>query len=177
MPPPETEVPQLTVMPMIAAILTVIGYSLNDTIVVFDRIRENRGRIGTLNPNLINNSINQTLSRTILTSMTTFIVVSILYVFGGAGVHGFAFALMIGVVVGTYSSIGIATPLLYQPKLLRAVVTVMITLALIGGVMLQIENTTTRLAASGVIVVGCVVLLLRGRPAGGYTGGARAATA
>ncbi len=100
-------------LPMIAGFLTVIGYSLNDTIVVFDRIRENRGKLATLSANIINNSINQTLSRTILTSFTTLIVLIVMYIWGGAGLRGFNYVLIVGIVVGTYSSIGIATPMLY----------------------------------------------------------------
>jgi len=96
---------------MIAAFLTLIGYSLNDTIVVFDRIRENR-RKARLTPQIINDSINQTISRTILTSFTTFIVVLIMYIFGGQGLRGFTFAIGFGVIVGTYSSIAIAAPIL-----------------------------------------------------------------
>ena len=97
---------------IVAALLTVIGYSLNDTIVVFDRIREVRGKRTEITAEMINSSISQTLSRTILTSVTTFIVVSILYFFGGEAIHGFAFALVIGVIVGTYSSIFVASPAL-----------------------------------------------------------------
>ena len=97
---------------MIAAILTLIGYSVNDTIVVFDRIRENRGKLTTVSELVINKSINQTLSRTLLTSGTVFIVVFIMYVWGGQGIKGFNFALLAGVVFGTYSSIAIAAPLL-----------------------------------------------------------------
>ena len=97
---------------MIAAFLTLIGYSLNDTIVVFDRIRENRGKARQLNPQIITNSINQTISRTILTSFTTFIVVLIMYIFGGAGLRGFTFAIGFGIIIGTYSSIAIAAPIL-----------------------------------------------------------------
>jgi len=97
---------------MIAAFLTLIGYSLNDTIVVFDRIRENRGKARQLNPQIITNSINQTISRTILTSFTTFIVVLIMYIFGGAGLRGFTFAIGFGIITGTYSSIAIAAPVL-----------------------------------------------------------------
>ena len=97
---------------IIAALLTVIGYSLNDTIVVFDRIREVRGKRTEITADIVNASISQTLSRTILTSVTTFIVVFILYCFGGEAIHGFAFALVIGVLVGTYSSIFIASPAL-----------------------------------------------------------------
>jgi SecD/SecF fusion protein len=97
---------------MIAAFLTLIGYSLNDTIVVFDRIRENRGKARLLNPQTITDSINQTISRTIMTSFTTFIVVLIMYIFGGAGLRGFTFAIGFGIIIGTYSSIAIAAPIL-----------------------------------------------------------------
>ncbi len=97
---------------MVAAFLTIVGYSLNDTIVVFDRIRENRGRLSYATPSVINDSINQTISRTVLTSGTTLLAVWMLYVFGGAGVHGFAFAMLVGVLIGTYSSIAIASPIL-----------------------------------------------------------------
>ncbi|HEW79193.1 MAG TPA: protein translocase subunit SecF, partial [Phycisphaerales bacterium] len=96
---------------IIAAFLTLIGYSLNDTIVIFDRIRENR-RKDRLNPQIITNSINQTISRTILTSFTTFIVVLIMYIFGGTALRGFTFAIGFGIIIGTYSSIAIAAPIL-----------------------------------------------------------------
>jgi preprotein translocase subunit SecF len=100
-------------LPIIAAILTVVGYSVNDTIVVSDRIRENRRRMGREKlAKVINISINQTLSRTIITSMTTLLVVIALFIFGGGVIHDFAFTLMVGVVVGTYSSVFIASPLL-----------------------------------------------------------------
>ena len=95
---------------IVAAFLTIIGYSLNDTIVVFDRIRENMRRKGkALLKDIINASINQTLSRTILTSGTTLLVVVALFFRGGEIIHDFSFALMIGVLVGTYSSIFIAS--------------------------------------------------------------------
>ena len=97
---------------MVAAILTVIGYSVNDTIVVFDRIRENRGKLSTVSVSVINTSINQTLSRTLLTSGTTFIVVMVMYVRGGSGIHAFNYALLAGILFGTYSSVAIASPLL-----------------------------------------------------------------
>ncbi|TWU67385.1 protein translocase subunit SecD [Crateriforma conspicua] len=97
---------------VVAALLTIIGYSLNDTIVVFDRIRETKGKSPRLTGEMINSSINQTLSRTLLTSITTLIVVVLLYAFGGAGIHAFAFCLVIGVLVGTYSSIFVASPIL-----------------------------------------------------------------
>ena len=100
-------------LPIIAAILTIIGYSLNDTIIVFDRIRENlrkyqKNPIGFV----INRSINETLSRTILTSGTTLIVVLVLVFLGGGIIHDFAFALTVGIIVGTYSSIYVASPIL-----------------------------------------------------------------
>ena len=99
-------------LPAVAALLTLVGYSVNDTIVVFDRIKEVRGKNPTLNEKTINDSVNQTLSRTVLASLTTFLVVIVLYCFGGEGVHLFAFVMVIGVMVGTYSSIYIAAPLL-----------------------------------------------------------------
>ncbi len=98
-------------LPVVAAILTIIGYSLNDTIVVFDRIRENLGRFRRMErTELFNRSINETLSRTLITSITTLFVVACLFVFGGAVIHDFAFALLVGILVGTYSSIYIASP-------------------------------------------------------------------
>ncbi len=99
---------------ILAAFLTIVGYSLNDTIVVFDRIREVRGKSPRLTTEMVNTAINQTLSRTLLTSLTTLIVVVILYLFGGQAIHGFSFALLVGVVVGTYSSIFIASPVLLR---------------------------------------------------------------
>jgi preprotein translocase subunit SecF len=97
-------------LPVLAAILAVIGYSLNDTIVVFDRIRENFRKIRKGTPEeIINISLNQTLSRTLITSLTTLLVLLALFLFGGEIIHGFALALIIGVVVGTYSSIYVAS--------------------------------------------------------------------
>jgi SecD/SecF fusion protein len=96
---------------VIAAFLTLIGYSLNDTIVVFDRIRENRKK-NILTRQIITDSINQTISRTMLTSVTTFLVVLIMYIFGGPNLRDFTFAIGFGVIVGTYSSIAVAAPIL-----------------------------------------------------------------
>lgn len=110
-------------LPIIAALLTIIGYSLNDTIIVFDRIRENiRHHPRRLLDETINRSINETLSRTILTSGTTLIVVLALTLLGGGIIHDFALALLIGILVGTYSSIFIASPilLLWQGRARRA---------------------------------------------------------
>jgi SecD/SecF fusion protein len=98
-------------MAMVGAFLTLLGYSINDSIIIYDRIRENR-RKGTLTPQLINDSINATLSRTILTSTTVFMVVFIMYIFGGKGLRGFNFAMLFGVIEGTYSSIAISAPIL-----------------------------------------------------------------
>lgn len=106
-------------LPIIAALLTIIGYSLNDTIIVYDRIRENISK-NVRDPlsKVINRSINETLSRTVLTSLTTLIVVMALFVYGGGVIHNFAFAMLIGIVVGTYSSIFVASPILlaWSPK-------------------------------------------------------------
>ena len=96
---------------VLAAILAVIGYSLNDTIVVFDRIRENFRKLRKSSPlEVLNTSINQTLSRTIITSMTTLMVLIALFIFGGEIIHAFSMALIVGVIIGTYSSIFVASP-------------------------------------------------------------------
>ncbi|MCG8471395.1 MAG: protein translocase subunit SecF [Desulfobacterales bacterium] len=100
-------------LPIVAALLTIIGYSLNDTIIVFDRIRENSKKYAKKDLDfIINRSVNETLSRTILTSITTLVVVVALYVLGGGVIHDFAFAMIIGVLTGTYSSIYVASPIL-----------------------------------------------------------------
>jgi preprotein translocase subunit SecF len=98
-------------LPTIAAFLTLVGYSVNDTVVIFDRVRENMARYRRMNlVELINLSLNQTLSRTVLTSGTTLLVVCCLFFLGGEVLRGFAFVLMVGVVIGTYSSIFVASP-------------------------------------------------------------------
>jgi SecD/SecF fusion protein len=99
-------------LPIIAAFLTIIGYSVNDTIVVFDRIREIRGKDPYLTRKMVNDATNQTLSRTIITSLTVFMVVVVLYWAGGPALRGFSFALTFGVLTGTYSSIYVAAPIL-----------------------------------------------------------------
>ena len=98
---------------VVAALLTLVGYSMNDTIVIFDRVRENK-KIGRRMPlaDLLNLSVNQTLSRTVLTSGLTFAAVLCLFVFGGEVLRGFSFALVVGIIVGSYSTIFIASPLL-----------------------------------------------------------------
>ncbi len=108
-------------LPIVAAILTIIGYSINDTIVVFDRIRENMRRIRRQSlDRVINDSINETLSRTLLTSLTTLVVVVALFLVGGPVIHNFAFALIVGIVIGTYSSIYIASPVVVFWENMRA---------------------------------------------------------
>jgi preprotein translocase subunit SecF len=106
---------------VIAAILTLVGYSMNDTIVVFDRIRENL-RLSRREPlpDLVNRSINQTLSRTVLTSGLTFLTVLSLFIFGGEVLKGFSFALVVGILIGTYSSIAVAAPMLVAWQQWRA---------------------------------------------------------
>ena len=99
-------------LPIVAAFLTLIGFSVNDTIVIFDRIREIKGKTPVLTDKMVNDALNQTLSRTILTSFTAWLVVVILFFFGGEGLHGFAFALVVGFLSGTYSTVYIATPIL-----------------------------------------------------------------
>jgi SecD/SecF fusion protein len=101
---------------VVAAVLTIIGYSLNDTIVTLDRIRENRGKKIFATARILNDSVNQTMSRTILTAGTTFIATLVLYIEGGTGVRPFAYCLLMGVVIGTYSTIAIAAPIIYRKK-------------------------------------------------------------
>ena len=105
---------------IIAAILTIVGYSLNDTVIVYDRIRENLRKYKKMPlPDVLNLSVNDTLSRTIMTSMTTLLALIALYILGGQGLRGFSFAMIWGVIVGTYSSIFVASPMLMLLKLKR----------------------------------------------------------
>lgn len=100
---------------IIAAFLTIVGYSLNDTVVVFDRVREYVNLFKTESfPVIVNKSINATLSRTVVTSVTTFVVVTVLFIFGGEVLRGFSFALIVGVVIGTYSSVFVASPTIVE---------------------------------------------------------------
>jgi SecD/SecF fusion protein len=99
---------------VVAALLTIIGYSLNDTIVILDRIRENRGKLPVPNAATVNRSINQTVSRTVLTSTTTLMAIVIMYIAGGSGIRSFAFVLLAGLIIGTYSSVAIAAPLVFS---------------------------------------------------------------
>jgi len=100
---------------IIAAFLTIVGYSLNDTVVVFDRIRENKLLYKTMDHDqMVNKSLNDTLSRTVITSLTTFFVVTILFIFGGEVLKGFSFALMLGVIIGTYSSLFVASSMVVE---------------------------------------------------------------
>lgn len=101
---------------LVAALLTIIGYSLNDTIIIMDRIRENRGKLNYASKAVINGAINETVSRTVITSGTTMLAITILYVDGGPGVHAFSYALLCGVLVGTYSSVAVAAPMVWSRK-------------------------------------------------------------
>lgn len=102
-------------IPIVAALLTIIGYSLNDTIVIFDRIREHLKMMrGEKLDTIIDTSINATLSRTVITSGTTLIAVISLYIFGGTVIHNFSFTMLVGIIIGTYSSIFIASPVFYE---------------------------------------------------------------
>jgi len=96
---------------VVAALLTIVGFSINDTIVIFDRLREIRGKAKFVTADMVDRAVNQTLSRTILTSGTSFLAVLLLYVVGGPGIHAFAFTMLVGVITGTYSSIFVAAPL------------------------------------------------------------------
>ncbi|MDZ7724945.1 MAG: protein translocase subunit SecF [candidate division KSB1 bacterium] len=103
---------------VVAAFLTIVGYSLNDTIVVYDRIRENMKTLRRETfPNLVNISLNQTISRTVITSVTTLFVLLVLFLFGGQVIHDFSFAMIVGVVIGTYSSIFVASPIVLEWEL------------------------------------------------------------
>lgn len=111
---------------LIAALLTIIGYSLNDTIIIMDRIRENRGKVSFASRSAINDAINQTISRTVITSGTTLMAIVVLYAFGGPGVRAFAFTMLVGVMVGTYSSIAVGAPIVWSKrseKAMRAIST------------------------------------------------------
>ena len=102
---------------IVAAVLTIVGYSMNDTVVIFDRIRENLRKYSKVSiADISNNSTNETLSRTLITSVTTLLALLSIYIFGGAILKGFSFAMIIGVIVGTYSSIFVATPILNYTK-------------------------------------------------------------
>jgi preprotein translocase SecF subunit len=103
----------------IAAMLTIVGYSINDTIIIFDRIRENKGKMHSDDEHIIDESINQTLGRSINTSLTTLIMIVLLYILGVEAVKEFAFPLIIGIASGTYSSIFIASPLWYELRKLK----------------------------------------------------------
>ena len=96
---------------VVAALLTIIGFSINDTIVIFDRLRELRGKGRYVSAAMVDKAVNQTLSRTILTSGTAFLATLILYAVGGQGIHAFAFTMLVGIVVGSYSTIYIASPI------------------------------------------------------------------
>jgi SecD/SecF fusion protein len=153
-------------LPVVAALLTIIGFSVNDTIVIFDRVRENRGKLGALSASMINNSLNQTLSRTILTTLTAFVTVLIMYIWGGEGARGFSFVMMCGMISGTYSTVGIALPLLYRPVLLNVISAVIAALGLLGAVMLSGVGLYGQIVGGVIIAIALaatIVLMTRGR--------------
>lgn len=117
---------------VIAALLTIVGFSINDTIVIFDRIRENRGRMATVSSELINRSLNETMSRTIITTFTVLLTVVVMYAFGGEGIHAFAFTMLVGCLSGTYSTIAVATPLLHAPRAMWATTIVIAAMTMLG---------------------------------------------
>lgn len=141
---------------MIAAFLTIIGYSINDKIVVFDRIRENKGKLKTLNAAMLNAGINQTFPRTILTGMTTLIALMTMYLFGGTGIHGFAFAMLLGVVCGTFSSVAIAVPLVHRPRVLHTIVYLLVAGCAFGIFWVMVSASSvgsTLLPVGGLIIL------------------------
>jgi preprotein translocase subunit SecF len=135
---------------VIAALLTLVGYSMNDTIVIFDRIRENNRLLRKeAFADVVNKSINQTLSRTILTSGLTFLTVLVLFLMGGQVLRAFSFALVVGIVVGTYSSFGIAAPLVVAWNSWRGRGVAVGTGPAAGNKNRGSENVTGRLAPAG----------------------------
>ncbi len=161
---------------MIAAFLTIVGYSINDSIVIFDRIRENRGRMATVSSRLINTSLNQTLSRTLITSLTTFLVVMVMYIFGGDGIHGFAFAMIVGVLSGTYSTIAIATPMLQHPRVMWSTAIVLASVTLIAMVN-AIDLAPVKYALIGIILVLAALAVVKQVALAKNGGGQQPATA
>jgi len=117
---------------VVAALLTIVGFSINDTIVIFDRIRENRGRMATVSSELINRSLNETMSRTIITTVTVLLTVLVMYIWGGDGIHAFAFTMLVGCISGTYSTIAIATPLVNAPRAMWLITITLAALTLLG---------------------------------------------
>jgi len=152
-------------MTMIAAFLTIIGYSLNDTIVVFDRIRENRGRLTTLSEPMINASINQCLSRTLLTGVTTLLVLVVMYFGGGSGIRGFSFSMFVGIITGTYSSIGVASALLMRPKALYTL-TLILVAAGMGWLLWQVNLPGVRYVGLGMVVILAALAIYKVRVGG-----------
>lgn len=149
---------------MVAALLTIIGYSINDTIVIFDRIRENRGKSARLTETLINKSINETLSRTLLTAFTTFLVVLVFYVVGGDGTRGFSLCFLVGVFVGSYSSIGVASALVYEQPVMAVVMKVLYALTAMGLAVVFISSGIVLYVILGLIVAALIYFLRQGEP-------------
>ena len=156
---------------MIAAVLTLIGYTMNDTIVVFDRLREIRGKSGTLSALVINEGINQTMTRNIVLAFLVFITVFVLYVFGGGGIHGFAFAMLMGTLVNTYSTVCLAVPLVYKPRTLYVVWTIIATVIVAGVIFAQDVSMTVRLVLAAAVFAFGAWRLIKGSTTGGVPQG------
>lgn len=146
---------------IIAALLTIIGYSINDSIVIFDRVRENRGRLAALSPKLLNDSVNQTLSRTILTVLTVFMVVLIMYIWGGEGIKGFAFTMVVGSISGSYSTFAISVPMLQHQKAMWMVSIVLTALTLMAVIAMAVTNVTVQWVLIVMVAVLAVALAVR----------------
>lgn len=141
---------------ILAAVLTIVGYTMNDTIVVFDRIRENRGKLGNISARLINDSIDQTMSRNIMLASLVGITVATLYIFGGPGIHGFAFTMLMGTLVNTYSTVFVAVPLVHRPQMLRTLTVILSAAIAIGLIMLVTDAMAIRaiLAIATLVICG-----------------------
>lgn len=142
---------------IIAALLTIIGYSINDSIVIFDRIRENRGRMA-ITPKLLNDSVNQTLSRTILTVFTVMMVVLVMYIFGGEGIKGFAFVMVVGSISGSYSTFAIAVPMVQHPRVMWMTTLVIVSVTLIGTVLLMVASPVAEVILIAIILAAAAYL-------------------
>jgi protein-export membrane protein SecD/preprotein translocase SecF subunit len=152
---------------VIAALLTIIGFSINDTIVIFDRIRENRGRTATVSHELVNRSLNETMSRTIITTFTVLLTVLVMYVFGGDGIHAFAFTMLVGCISGTYSTIAIATPMVNAPRamwLTTIILSALTMLGLVAAVESPVMETVLIVAILAITAYGIYRIVRQGRP-------------
>ena len=148
-------------------ILSVQRYTLNENlsmeVIALNGIS---ARLTELSETMINTSVNQCLSRTVLTSLTTFVVVGVMFVAGGSGIHEFSFSLCVGVLIGTYSSIGVASPLVYRPKTLYTIIPVLVAAGL-AGLILQIPYDMVRQIGLGLVVIVAAIALYKVHAKGG----------